>query len=487
MAKNNGNTGGMAPEEVKKELLLLKNSYDMYEKTKEETENVMKTRLDKNGNKRYTEDRLNDTMKLMQTMQDDIVKKYAQFGGNPEELKAKKRGRKSNGNRKKMLEEIMKKERMREQIEAMKNSQGKKVEGPEEERNIPEDDFPTLDGSESRYIDYIGNGIKDAVESVSEPSEEVLEDGVDNYTTININPAKAQGNNIKFDYIPLPSKGEGYKSKIKKIPVAYLTAYDENLIVSPNLYKDGTFLEYMLKTKIMTDEIEADELLPGDRDAIILWLRGSGYGPEYPVTATDNATGEKFETVVDLSKISVKKFTLKGDANGHFTFELPFSKDKIKFKFLSYKDIKNLEKMEENENLKLKKLKINELNSQLGEYISADEDIDRALKMRMSDAMKAITEYANSIDAEEDTLFSHTVTNKLIESIVSVNGVTDRKYINEYVMFMNVRDSSALRKYITENEPGMDFNVTVQKPASLGGGSLTMFLTLDQFIFLNIA
>ena len=52
---------------------------------------------------------------------------------------------------------------------------------------------------------------------------------------------------------------------------------------------------------------------------------------------------------------------------------------------------------------------------------------------------------------------------------------------------MNVRDSSALRRYITDNEPGIDFNVTVEKPASLGGGSLTMFLTLDQFIFLNIA
>ena len=54
-------------------------------------------------------------------------------------------------------------------------------------------------------------------------------------------------------------------------------------------------------------------------------------------------------------------------------------------------------------------------------------------------------------------------------------------------MYMNVRDSSALRRYITDNEPGIDFNVTVEKPASLGGGSLTMFLTLDQFIFLNIA
>ena len=107
--------------------------------------------------------------------------------------------------------------------------------------------------------------------------------------------------------------------------------------------------------------------------------------------------------------------------------------------------------------------------------------------MKLNDAIKSIGEYSDNMSVDSDILFNHSVTNKLTESIVSVNGVTDRKYISEYVMYMNVRDSSALRRYITDNEPGIDFNVTVEKPASLGGGSLTMFLTLDQFIFLNIA
>ena len=52
---------------------------------------------------------------------------------------------------------------------------------------------------------------------------------------------------------------------------------------------------------------------------------------------------------------------------------------------------------------------------------------------------------------------------------------------------MSVQDSSALRKYISDNEPGLDFNLTVEKPASLGGGSMPMFLSLDQYLFLNIA
>ena len=72
-------------------------------------------------------------------------------------------------------------------------------------------------------------------------------------------------------------------------------------------------------------------------------------------------------------------------------------------------------------------------------------------------------------------------------SIVSINDITDRDIIKDYVLKMNVRDASALRKYINENEPGLDFNITIKKPESLGGGSMTMFLSLDQYIFLNIA
>lgn len=479
MAKNKSNSQGLTPEEVKSELALLKNSYDMYEKSKEETEFVMKNRLDKNGNRKYSDSRLSDTMKLMQIMQDDIERKYVELGGNIEELKAKKRGRKSGDSRKKLLTEILKKEKERATLEAMKELKENDTNG---KNTVDSDEFPTFDGSEPSPLDDVSDVMHDY-----EEAEETGEVNEDDYGHVNLDASKAQGNNIKYDVIPIPSKGEAYKSKLKKIPVAYLTAYDENLIVSPNLYKDGSFLDYMLKTKIMTNEIDPDDLLPGDRDAIILWLRGSGYGPEYPVTATDNVTGEKFETVVDLTQLKPKKFTLKGDANGYFNFELPFSKDKIKFKFLSYKDLKKLEKMEENENVKLKKGKVDEICDQLREYMSNDDDIDRPLKLKLNEAIKTISEYSNSIPVDSDILFSHSVTNKLTESIVSVNGVTDRKYISEYVMYMNVRDSSALRRYITDNEPGIDFNVTVEKPASLGGGSLTMFLTLDQFIFLNIA
>ena len=71
--------------------------------------------------------------------------------------------------------------------------------------------------------------------------------------------------------------------------------------------------------------------------------------------------------------------------------------------------------------------------------------------------------------------------------IMSIDDITDRTYIHKFVRQMNVKDSSALRRYINDNEPGLDYRFTIEKPESLGGGSMDVFLQLDQFIFLNLA
>ena len=51
---------------------------------------------------------------------------------------------------------------------------------------------------------------------------------------------------VQYDVISLPSNGECYKNKIERVPVGYLTAYDENFITSPNLYKDGLEIDFLL-------------------------------------------------------------------------------------------------------------------------------------------------------------------------------------------------------------------------------------------------
>ena len=81
--------------------------------------------------------------------------------------------------------------------------------------------------------------------------------------------------------------------------------------------------------------------------------------------------------------------------------------------------------------------------------------------------------------------FSHDLTNRLILSTVSVNGNTDRKFIVDYILNLNVRDAKAYRDYIINNEPGVDYNIKVERPEDLGGGQMDTFLRLDQFIFVS--
>jgi hypothetical protein len=297
----------------------------------------------------------------------------------------------------------------------------------------------------------------------------------------NYNPEAA------FDVIPLPSKGEGYKDKISKMSVAYLTAYDENMIVSPNLYRDNLILDYLLQEKLLSKEIDPLDLLEGDREAIILFLRASGYGNEYPISVKDDITGKEFDTIVDLSKLKFKEFNLKGDSNGWFSYTLPVSKKEIKFRFPTHRDNLLLEKMQNSEENKLKKDIISRYVETLDTFIESESGVDSNEKIKIRQAIRTIESWGDKLDEENALKYNHILTNRLNLLIMAVDGITDKNYIYDFIKKMTVKDSSSLRKYINSHEPGIDYNITIERPESLGGGSISTFLELDQFIFLNIA
>lgn len=429
-------------DENSKQLKIDKASYEMYENTKAETIERMKSAEDKEGNRIYSDEQIQEQIKLIETAQKGIYEDYIKRGGDPEDL-AKKKKRKSRVTSK-IQDEIA--------ASVIESTTGVKSEPVEEKKKEPD---PVVESLSNKDLDYIPK----------KTSFEAHE---------------------TFDMIPLPSKGECYKSKTSKVPVSYLTAYDENMIVAPNLYRDKLIIDTLLEHKVMSDEVATGDLLEGDRDAIILFLRASGYGNEYPITATDNITGEQFDAVIDLSTIKFKPFNLKGDANGYFEFQLPLSKDIIKFRFLSHQNNLDLQRFEDMENEVLKKARLNYFIDEIDDFLTTEETLDRQEKNKVREAIKTLERWSDSID-EEELLFTHAVTNRLEMSVMSVNGITDRDYIKQYVRNMNVRDSSALRRYINENEPGLDYNITVERPESLGGGSMPVFLQLDQLVFLNIA
>ena len=430
MAKNEQNT-----LEVEKALKQLKSSYDMYEKSKKETEKRLKETLNPDGTKKYTPEEIKNNITLINTAQEDVVGQYLALGGKIEDLKKKTKKKITPTNVEKSVREMM---------EDMEVDRKKALDNAVS---------ATATRMEQEYIPSKGSYSPEAA----------------------------------FDVIPLPSNGEAYKDKIAKMPVAYLTAYDENMIVSPNLYRDNLIIDYILQEKLLSKAIDPMDLLEGDRDAIILFLRASGYGNEYPITATDNITGKEFDAVVDLSKLKYKEFNLKGDSNGWFPFTLPQSGIEIKFRFPTHRDKVMLEKMQEAEENRTKKDVIKNYVDTLDTYIESDNEISKDEKIKIRQAIRTIENWGESIDEENALKFNHTLTNRLNMLIMSVDGITDKNYIYDFIKKMSVRDSSALRKYIQENEPGVDYNIEIERPESLGGGSMKTFLQLDQFLFLNIA
>ena len=224
----------------------------------------------------------------------------------------------------------------------------------------------------------------------------------------------------------------------------------------------------------------------GDVDAITLFLRVTSYGPEYPIIARDPETGENVETVIDLSQFKTKDFNLQGDENGWFEYELPISKDKIKFRFLTRNDDKVLKRLADIEDYGIRSSKVRQLANDLVNIIRKDDILDGKEKQSYIDNLKKMNDWCFKLDAKEKTPYSKIITNRLELSIMAVNGETDRNMISRYVKKMSARDALMLRRYILENEPGINFEIEVPRPESLGGGSFKTFLEWDDSVFLNI-
>lgn len=293
--------------------------------------------------------------------------------------------------------------------------------------------------------------------------------------------------NVAFDVIKLPSKGECYSHKKAALPVAYLTAADENLIASPNLYSNGSLLNIILQRKILDKSIKVEELCQGDRDAIIVWLRATAYDNNFPVQAINKENGKTYSITVDLSKLKYKPFDLVGDENGYFDYTTG-NGDLIKFKMLSHSDLEFILKKSFAQYNVINKSKINEYIKNLSSCIL---DLENAEGAQVAiEAMGIIKEWGDTLtdDKEVNTeiVFNDAITNRMCHYTKSINGETNPIFIKNYINNMRAGEAIKYRKYVEENQPGMDLKIEVQIPESDGGGSFSTFLGIQDTIFLTI-
>ena len=213
------------------------------------------------------------------------------------------------------------------------------------------------------------------------------------------------------EMVDLPSKGllypEGSALSSGTIEMKYMTAREEDILTNQNYIRKGVVVDKLLKSLILTD-INYEDLLIGDKDAILIASRILGYGKDYKFTFS----GEEIE--VDLTTLKEKpldeSLILKPRKN-EFEFTLPHSGNKITFKLLTQKDDINIDK--EIEGYK---------------KISKEENKELTTRLKMM--------------------------------ILSVNGDSERSTINNFVdsAFL-ARDSKSFREYYNKINPGVDTKI----------------------------
>jgi len=216
--------------------------------------------------------------------------------------------------------------------------------------------------------------------------------------------------NLPHDVVPLPTGGRFYKSKKKSVKVGYLTAADENLLMS----NSNDLITQLIRTKLYEPDLKPDELMQGDIEAILIFLRNTAFGPEYNISVTDPDTGQKFTTTIMLDELNIKRPEQEPDENGHYRVVLPKSEVEVKLKPLCLRDTKDLESM---------------------------------------------------VQSYPPTMIAPKITWTLQKQIIEVNGSADNNEINKFIQSMPISDSKFIREFLEKNEPKLDLIKSVYTPS----------------------
>ena len=221
------------------------------------------------------------------------------------------------------------------------------------------------------------------------------------------NPQKTQ---FPTEEVTLPSKGllypEGSPLKKGVIEMKYMTAREEDILTNQNYIQNGTVIDKLLQSLIITS-CDYNEILVGDKNAIMVAARILGYGSDYDFNYYNPKTKENEEVKIDLTTIEDKELdeSLIKNGRNEFDFTLPSTKILVTFKLLTHGDERKI-----------------------------------ASEIR---GLKKINKKSNP---EISTRMKHIIT--------SVNGDRESKSIRDFVdISLLARDARALRKYIRKIAP----------------------------------
>jgi hypothetical protein len=232
--------------------------------------------------------------------------------------------------------------------------------------------------------------------------------------------APSQKREFPTEVVSLPSTGFFYSEdsplKTGKIRIKYMTAREEDILTSKNLIQKGIVLDELLKALIVDNgdgkAVNLDEMLLGDKNAVLISSRILGYGANYEFEMQDPSSGEKVKDSIDLNKLNNKTIDFSSCTEGKnvFSFQLPISERNIEFRLLTHKD---------------------------------EKEIDIELKN-----LKKFTK-AGGVEPE--------ITTRMKRAITSVDGNTDKGEINRFVdVEFLAQDARKFREYLGSVSPDVD-------------------------------
>ena len=212
---------------------------------------------------------------------------------------------------------------------------------------------------------------------------------------------------LPTEIVKLPSQGliypESNPLSSGEVEIKYMTAKEEDILTNTNYINDGTVLDRLMKSLIVSD-INYNDLVIGDKNAIMVAARILGYGQNYTFTYD----GEEY--TIDLSQLENKEIDLSLFKNreNRFSFTLPSTDVNIEFKILTH-----------------------------GDEIEIKKEIESLKKLN-----------PNS---------SPDLTTRLKYMLLSINGSTEKKDIREFVdNYLLAQDARAFRNFLNELQPDVD-------------------------------
>jgi len=244
---------------------------------------------------------------------------------------------------------------------------------------------------------------------------------------------------IPYESVPLPSQGIIYNPdttlyNTDVLQIKAMTAKEEDILSSQAFMKEGTVIENLLKSCLIDKSFDVNDLIAGDRNALMISIRITGYGSDYNMTHSCSHCGHSNKVTAKLSELGIKRISTKPIEPGKnlFEFVLPVTGKKIKYKFMTGHD-----------------------------------DKEEEIKQKRREAL------GFKVDNK--------VTSFLENVIVEVDGITDKNKITHFVRNMPAMDSRKLRLHINENEPGIDMSWEYSCSSCTGNNKIGLPITTEFF------